>query len=588
MEEVKRIYILLLHNSGLKIKDIAKELDLDKYYVADILFSTDNIPFWYQDSSSLWFAKEGAIEIDEPVVDKLIEPVSEPIKINTTRFCSDTTNDSVKTYISELANYRVYSNQEILELFKRYQNGDRKAYDLIVKSNLKLVVGIAFLYRDKGILLEDLIQEGNRGLLKAIERFDDKKSMSFSNFAKGWILQFISNSFYWMPYTVRFPLNMITQYRRVRKIIDNFEQEHDYPPSYIEIESIEMANSDKISFLTQLPDSLLDVTNTTNDLDIYPSYDLETDHFLIQEHNKFLVNKLLRRLRGITPQIIRKYYGIDMTEETLYSLAEYFNCSRERVRQIVGDGIKSMREASGIRPEKTKIGDYIKTQQSQEIGKVINMKPLKDGSTVLVVKMEKGNHNEFIADDTVYSVMKKKPKGMSQERVSFLNKGDAELAGKDSENQTRRTENEIEKRKEVQEYKDIKVGDYIIYHSKYCLVSKIIIGSRLPKLTIKYDNGVYDVITYGKGYSKINNHPQKTKRTVSTKVGEYNIIGRHIKEYAKIGDRIIYEGKRCTVIDRTIENSSYRLIVKYEGGKIDNVLNDREKYKVLKKYKQKL
>ena len=65
MEEVKRIYFLLLHSNGLKIRDIAIELDLDKYYVANILFSTDNIPFWYQDSSSSWFANEGAIEIEE-------------------------------------------------------------------------------------------------------------------------------------------------------------------------------------------------------------------------------------------------------------------------------------------------------------------------------------------------------------------------------------------------------------------------------------------------------------------------------------------------------------------------------------------
>ena len=71
MEEIKRIYTLLSHSNGLKIKEIAKVLEIDRYHVADILFSTDNIPFWFQDSSSLWFAKEGAIEIEEPKVDKL-------------------------------------------------------------------------------------------------------------------------------------------------------------------------------------------------------------------------------------------------------------------------------------------------------------------------------------------------------------------------------------------------------------------------------------------------------------------------------------------------------------------------------------
>ena len=152
MEEVKRIYILLSRSNGLKIKDIAKELDLDRYYVADILFSTDNIPFWYQDSSSLWFAKEGAIEIDEPKVDKLTEPVIVPKVVNIERFLQGHISGALRSQLNRLSKYRVYSDAELLELFKRYRDGDKRAYDLIVKSQQKLVAGIAVLYSKYGVV----------------------------------------------------------------------------------------------------------------------------------------------------------------------------------------------------------------------------------------------------------------------------------------------------------------------------------------------------------------------------------------------------------------------------------------------------
>ena len=107
MEEVKRIYILLSHSEGLKIKDIAKELDLDIFYVADIMFSTDNIPYWYQNDDSLWFAKEGAIEIEEKPEDEkdeLIVPVEIPQRFNINRFLQNDISDSLRAYLYQIPN----------------------------------------------------------------------------------------------------------------------------------------------------------------------------------------------------------------------------------------------------------------------------------------------------------------------------------------------------------------------------------------------------------------------------------------------------------------------------------------------------
>ena len=137
MDDVKRIYTLLLHSKGLKVREIAKELDLDKYYVAEIMFSEQNIPFWYCNEGSLWFAKEGAIQIDDvakPKDDKLVSPILVPRKYNLTRFLEGNISDSLKELIKRISYYRVYSGNDLIELIKRARKGDKKAYDLLVKS----------------------------------------------------------------------------------------------------------------------------------------------------------------------------------------------------------------------------------------------------------------------------------------------------------------------------------------------------------------------------------------------------------------------------------------------------------------------
>ena len=133
MNDIERIYSLLLHSNGLKIRAISQELELDKYYVAEIMFSSQNIPYWYQDDDSLWYAKEGALQIEEPEeeIDELITPVEIPQRFNVNRFLEEDLSDSLRSYLSQISKYRIYSNDEMIELFKRYRNGDQKAFDLI-------------------------------------------------------------------------------------------------------------------------------------------------------------------------------------------------------------------------------------------------------------------------------------------------------------------------------------------------------------------------------------------------------------------------------------------------------------------------
>lgn len=411
MEEVKRIYILLSHSDGLKIKDIARELDLDKFYVADILFSTDNIPYWYQSDDSLWFAKEGAIEIEEKPEeekDELIATVEIPQRFNINRFLRIDISDSLRAYLYQIPKYRIYSNDEILLLLKRYRNGDKKAFELIVKSQQRFVANIAYLYCRKGASLEDIIQEGNIGLIKAIEHFDETQCRSFSSFAKSWILQAISISMTTIPFMVRLPLNIIYQYRKIRKFKEKFEQKNEIPPSVIDIETDEDLDFDKISFLDQYPDSLIELVEFTDNLDYLESDSNLATFYEDNEYNSYLVQKLINRLKKNESRILRLYYGIGVVEETLSSIGDEMNLSRERVRQILWSTIHSLKDIFKINRVEAKKGDKIRVDSSHHLGHVIDIKKDETGSTILVVKMDSGDTKELSVYDTPYQIIKKK------------------------------------------------------------------------------------------------------------------------------------------------------------------------------------
>lgn len=346
MEEIKRIYNLLLHSNGLKIRDIAKVLDLDKYYVADILFSTDNIPYWYQNDDSLWFAKEGALQIDEPkeTKDTPIASIEIPQKFNTSKFLEEDLSDSLHAYLRQISKYRIYSNDEMIELFKRYRNGDKKAFELIIMSQQRLVANIAFLYCRKGAPLEDLIQEGNVGLVKAAERFDYTQFRSFSNYAKTWIMQSISFAMTSMPYMMKLPLNQLSLYRKVRNFKDYYEQENGYPPSINDIEINVSLDLERIKYLDGLPYNLKSLMHLSDNMDTFESRTNAIEDSINKNEDQFTVKKLLSRLQNRERQLLQMFYGINRKEESLASIGDYFGLTRERARQIKEKTVKILRD----------------------------------------------------------------------------------------------------------------------------------------------------------------------------------------------------------------------------------------------------
>ena len=440
MNDIERIYSLLLHSNGLKIRAISQKLELDKYYVAEIMFSSQNIPYWYQDDDSLWYAKEGALQIEEPEeeIDELIAPVEIPQRFNVNRFLEEDLSDSLLSYLSKISKYRIYSNDEMIELFKRYRNGDQKAFDLIIKSQQRLVANIALLYCRKGAPLEDIIQEGNVGLVKAAERFDYTQYRSFSNYAKSWILQSISLSMASMPYMVRLPLNQLDLYRKVKKFKEKFEQKYGYIPSVNDIEIDEELDTERIKFLDGLPYNLCSLTSLYSDLDNKESEANAVDDYINTNYSKITIKNLLKRLGKRERLIIQSFYGINTKEETLSTIGDYFGLTRERARQIIEKTVKHLR-------------------------------------------------------DILY-----KRKGVDDKKIVAQEEDDEDI----QEN-----------------------------------VSKIL---GIPA----------------------NQEPLET-------------------EGGMVGDTIVYDSKRCIVIEKKTMRGSLRLVVKYEDGTIDNLQNDRNRYKIV-------
>lgn len=549
MDEIKRIYSLLLHSNGLKIRDISNELELDKYYVAELLFSPQNISYWYQDDDSLWFAKEGALHIEEPKETKetLMTSIEIPQKFNISRFLEEDLSDSLRSYLHQISKYRIYSNDEMIELFKRYRNGDKNAFDLIIMSQQRLVANIALFYCRKGAPLEDIIQEGNVGLVKAAERFDYTQYRSFSNYAKSWILQSISMSMTTMPYMIRLPLNQLFLYRKVKKFKEKFEQIHGFNPSINDIEIGEDIDTDRIRYLDGLPYNLSSLTSLSNDLDIKVSDTNAIDELVNKNESQMTVKNLLRCLSKRERQIIQRFYGINTKEETLSAIGEYFGLTRERARQIKEKTVRHLREIFQNRNSK----DY----------------------------------KEFIVQDDVEDDIPnnagKLPKLFQNKRKHIENDADTEKRQsilKEQKNLTDKKEPEVIPH-DVKETDNLKVGDEIYYNKKYCTIRKIILNGKFSKLFIEYANGVMDVVSYNKFINEQLSHIPKSNQHNHHKGIDYS--SNIEKKEAMLGDIIKYDTKICTVVAKKTINNTLRIIVKYEDGTIDNLQNDRNRYIII-------
>ena len=342
MDDSLRIYFLLSHSNGLKIREISQQLELDRLYATEIMLSDEGTRLWYQNDSLLWFAKEGAIQAEEPRKDNIAKPKAIVKEAAIERYSGLSESDSIRSYMKTVLTYPTYSYQETIVLFERFHNNDEKAFELLVNSNLKLVVNLARFYRHRGVPLEDLIQEGNLGLIRAINKFDHIRSTSFIEYAKAYILQAIHSALLVLPYTVGIAPSVVVKHYRLHRLLDKLEQELGFEPPTDEELAEPILASKNVDIYNRLPYDLLTLTQTA-DCDTFESNGPLTDDTLMAESEKVFVESLLNRYMPRERSMLLEYLGIGCPASTLEEIGRRRNITRERARQIVAYVIRKAR-----------------------------------------------------------------------------------------------------------------------------------------------------------------------------------------------------------------------------------------------------
>ena len=254
-------------------------------------------------------------------------------------------------YLSDIAKESLLTTEEEVELAQRIKAGDRAALDRLVKANLRFVVSVAKQYQNQGLSLQDLINEGNLGLVKAAQRFDETRGFKFISYAVWWIRQSILQAVAEQARIIRLPMNQVGALAKVKKAVSMLEQKLERRPTVKEIADAVDLPEDKVDQLMSLnsravsTDAPLDDEDDANFLDVYVNEDeTQTDTMVEQESTSRAIRKSLDMLNEKERTIICMYFGLGSTREySLEEIAMKLNISRERTRQIRDRALKRLK-----------------------------------------------------------------------------------------------------------------------------------------------------------------------------------------------------------------------------------------------------
>ena len=270
---------------------------------------------------------------------------------------------SLDKYLQEIGHEELLSVDEEVELAQKIKKGDRRALERLTRANLRFVVSVAKQYQNQGLSLPDLINEGNVGLIKAAEKFDETRGFKFISYAVWWIRQSILQAIAEQSRIVRLPLNQVGSVNKINRELNKFEQEHERRPSVDEIadridlpeDKIEEAmkvNNRHVSmdapFVDGEDNSLLDVLADNN----MPM----ADKALVQESLRKEIDRAIDLLNDREQKVVRAFFGIGSPEMTLEEIGDKYNLTRERVRQIKEKAIRRLRHNTKNKLLKTYLG----------------------------------------------------------------------------------------------------------------------------------------------------------------------------------------------------------------------------------------
>jgi RNA polymerase primary sigma factor len=276
---------------------------------------------------------------------------------------SDISDDSVRMYLREIGNYPLLTSEEEVSLAKRITKGDQNAKMRLAQANLRLVVSIAKKYIGRGLSLLDLIQEGNMGLMRAVEKFDFNKGFKFSTYATWWIRQAITRAIADQARTIRIPVHMVETINRLIREQRRLVQELGREPTPDEIARAMKISIDKVEHILKISQETVSLESPVGEEedsslgDFIPSAELGPDeqatYQLLREH----VSEFLQYLSPREQKILRMRFGLDDGRtHTLEEVGEEFGVTRERIRQIEAKALQRLKKHE----ESHKLQDYLK------------------------------------------------------------------------------------------------------------------------------------------------------------------------------------------------------------------------------------
>ena len=284
-------------------------------------------------------------------------------QLKITKSITNRESASLDKYLQEIGRESLITVEEEVELAQRIKKGDRIALEKLTKANLRFVVSVAKQYQNQGLTLPDLINEGNLGLIKAAEKFDETRGFKFISYAVWWIRQSILQALAEQSRIVRLPLNQVGSLNKINKAFSRFEQENERKPSADEIaEQLELTE-DKVKDTMRISgrhvsvDAPFQEGEDNNLLDVLHNSDSpEADDSLINESLAREVDRALATLTDRERDILKLFFGVGVPDMTLEEIGDRFDLTRERVRQIKEKAIRRLRHTSRSKLLKSYLG----------------------------------------------------------------------------------------------------------------------------------------------------------------------------------------------------------------------------------------
>jgi len=284
-------------------------------------------------------------------------------QLKITKSITNRESASLDKYLQEIGKEDLITVEEEVELAQRIKKGDRIALEKLTKANLRFVVSVAKQYQNQGLSLPDLINEGNLGLIKAAEKFDETRGFKFISYAVWWIRQSILQALAEQSRIVRLPLNQVGSLNKINKAFSKFEQEYERKPSSTELaETLELPKEKiedtlRISGRHVSVDAPFQEGEDNSLLDVIENNDSpKADRTLMKESLGKEIDRALATLTERERDILRYFFGIGVVEMTLEEIGDSFGLTRERVRQIKEKAIRRLRHTSRSKNLKAFLG----------------------------------------------------------------------------------------------------------------------------------------------------------------------------------------------------------------------------------------